>query len=258
MLEIKNIKLKLGQFALNDINIKIKLGEYFVILGPSGAGKTVLLETIAGLYTPEKGNILYNKRDMAFLPPEERNIGFVYQQYELFPHMTVEENIGFGLKIRGVDKKTIYEKTYNLALMLKVDHLLKRYPNGLSGGEKQRVALARALVISPKILLLDEPMSALDMMTKLILQQEIKNIHREFKPTVIHVTHDIEEAIFLADRIGIMNEGRLLEILKAEEIFNKTDSFFLSKYLKLQEKRWDKNGILYRATTKDEGDCKSK
>ena len=119
-------------------------------------------------------------------------------------------------------------------------------------------ALARALIISPKILLLDEPMSALDMMTKLILQQEIKNIHKEFKPTVIHVTHDIEEAIFLADRIGIMNEGRLLEVLKTEEIFNKTDSFFLSKYLKLQEKRWDKSGILYRATTKDEGDCKSK
>lgn len=233
MLEIKNIQLKLGRFFLNNIDLEINSGEYFVILGPSGSGKTVLLETIAGLYTPDTGNILYNKNDMNFLPPEKRGIRFVYQDYELFPHMTVEDNIIFGLKIRGVNKKIISEKLYKLVSMLKIEHLLKRYPNKLSGGEKQRVALARAIIISPKILLLDEPLSALDIMIKPTLQQELKNIHKEFKSTIIHVTHDIEEAIFLADRIGIMNNGNLLEVLEADEISNRVDLNSIFEYFKL-------------------------
>lgn len=233
MLEIKNIQLKLGRFVLNNIDLKINLGEYFVILGPSGSGKTVLLETIAGLYTPDSGKILYNKNDIILLPPEKRDIGFVYQDYELFPHMTVEDNIIFGLKIRGMNKKIISEKLYKLVSMLKIEHLLKRYPNKLSGGEKQRVALARAIIISPKILLLDEPLSALDIMIKPILQQEIKNIHKEFKSTIIHVTHDIEEAIFLADRIGIMSDGNLLKVLDSDEISNRLDLTSIFKYLKL-------------------------
>ncbi|MCQ4922446.1 ATP-binding cassette domain-containing protein [Tissierella carlieri] len=233
MLEIKNIQLKLGRFVLNNIDLKINLGEYFVILGPSGSGKTVLLETIAGLYTPDSGKILYNKNDIILLPPEKRDIGFVYQDYELFPHMTVEDNIIFGLKIRGMNKKIISEKLYKLVSMLKIEHLLKRYPNKLSGGEKQRVALARAIIILPKILLLDEPLSALDIMIKPTLQQEIKNIHKEFKSTIIHVTHDIEEAIFLADRIGIMSDGNLLKVLESDEISNRLDLTSIFKYLKL-------------------------
>ena len=238
MLEIKKLKLKLGEFTLNDIDVGIKLGEYFVILGPSGSGKTVLLETIAGLYEPDKGGIYYNNKDMTLLPPEKRNIGFVYQNYELFPHMTVEENITFGLRMRKVDKDTICKKLYDLVSMLKIRHILKRYPDKLSGGEKQRVALARALIISHKILLLDEPMSALDMMTRLMLQQEMKNIHKEFNSTIIHVTHDIEEAIFLADRIGIMDNGQLVQVSKVEDIFNETDSLFLSEFLSIQRARW--------------------
>ncbi len=232
MLEIKDIKLKLGRFALNNIDLKINIGEYFVILGPSGAGKTVLLETIAGLYTPDKGYILYNKDDMVLLPPEKRDIGFVYQDYELFPHMTVEDNIIFGLKIRKMDKSIIAEKLYKLVSMLKIEHLLKRYPSKLSGGEKQRVALARAIIISPKILLLDEPLSALDIMIKPTLQQEIKNIHKEFVPTIIHVTHDIGEAIFLADRIGIMNDGNLLKVFEREEIDNGLGQNSILEFLK--------------------------
>lgn len=232
MLEIKDIKLKLGRFALNNIDLKINIGEYFVILGPSGAGKTVLLETIAGLYTPDKGYILYNKDDMVLLPPEKRDIGFVYQDYELFPHMTVEDNIIFGLKIRKMDKSIIAEKLYKLVSMLKIEHLLKRYPSKLSGGEKQRVALARAIIISPKILLLDEPLSALDIMIKPTLQQEIKNIHKEFVPTIIHVTHDIDEAIFLADRIGIMNDGNLLKVFEREEIENGLGQNSILEFLK--------------------------
>ncbi|WP_353095098.1 ATP-binding cassette domain-containing protein [Tissierella praeacuta] len=176
---------------------------------------------------------MYNKNDINFLPPEKRGIGFVYQDYELFPHMTVEDNIIFGLKIRGVNKKIISEKLYKLVSMLKIEHLLERYPNKLSGGEKQRVALARAIIISPKILLLDEPLSALDIMIKPTLQQELKNIHKEFKSTIIHVTHDIEEAIFLADRIGIMNNGSLLEVLEADEISNRLDLNTIFEYFKL-------------------------
>ncbi len=231
MLEIKDIKLKLGRFALNNIDLKINIGEYFVILGPSGAGKTVLLETIAGLYTPDKG-YLHNNNDILLLPPEKRDIGFVYQDYELFPHMTVEDNIIFGLKIRKMDKKIISEKLYKLVSMLKIEHLLKRYPSKLSGGEKQRVALARAIIISPKILLLDEPLSALDIMIKPTLQQEIKNIHKEFVPTIIHVTHDIDEAIFLADRIGIMNDGNLLKVFEKEEIDNGLGQDSILEFLK--------------------------
>ena len=168
--------------------------------------------------------------------------------------MTVEENITFGLRIRKIDKEIICEKLYSLASMFKIKHLLKRYPAKLSGGEKQRVALARALIISPKILLLDEPMSALDMMTKLTLQQEIKNIHEEFNSTIIHVTHDIEEAMFLADRIGIMNNGRLTQVSKTEDVFNGTNSLFLETFMKIQRERREKNEILYRTAGTDEKD----
>lgn len=229
MLEIKNIRLELGKFTLNDLELEINLGEYFVILGPSGSGKTVLLETIAGLYTPDKGDILYNKEDIVCLAPEKRDIGFVYQNYELFPHMTVKDNITFGLKIRGTKKNDISKKLKRLVSILKIEHLLERYPKKLSGGEKQRVALARALIISPRILLLDEPLSALDVMIKSELQKEIKNIHNEFKPTIIHVTHDIEEAIFLADRIGIMKDGNILEVLDLDSIGDELNSSFISK-----------------------------
>lgn len=230
MLEIKKIRLELGKFTLNDLELEINLGEYFVILGPSGSGKTVLLETIAGLYTPDKGAILYNKKDIVCLAPEKRDIGFVYQNYELFPHMTVKDNITFGLKIRGTKKNYIIKKLKRLVSIFKIEYLLERYPRKLSGGEKQRVALARALIISPRILLLDEPLSALDVMIKSELQKEIKNIHNEFKPTIIHVTHDIEEAIFLADRIGIMKDGNILEVLDFESMGDELNSSFISKY----------------------------
>ncbi len=248
MLEIKNIKLKLGKFCLRNVNINIKAGEYFVILGPSGAGKTVLLETIAGLYPPDKGSIYYNKRNLLKLSPEKRNVGFVYQNYELFPHMTVKDNITFGPKIRKVSKSVIEEKLCILVSMLKIDHLLDRYPARLSGGEKQRVALARALIISPEILLLDEPMSALDMNIKLKLQQEIKNIHKRLKTTVIHVTHDVDEAVYLSDRIGVMDEGRLLSTCDSRNIYNEGDALFLKETLEIQEERRKENGLIFGFT----------
>ncbi len=232
MLKIKDLNLNLGKFNLKNLNLNIGLGEYIVILGSSGSGKTVLLETIAGLYTPSQGKIIYKDKDMTSLEPENRDIGFVYQNYELFPHMTIEENICFGLKIRRKPKYYIKEKLDKLVDMLKIGHLLERYPSKLSGGEKQRVALARALIISPRILLLDEPLSALDMIIKLDLQKEIKKIHRELKPTIIHVTHDIEEALFLADKIAIMKDGKLIDILEVKTLGDDLNRSYISNYFK--------------------------
>ena len=233
MLNIKNLKLNLGEFQLNNISFDVNPNEYFILLGPSGSGKTVLLETIAGLYKPDSGKILFNGLNLSKLTPEQRNIGFVYQQYELFPHMTVEQNIGFGLKIRKIDKNIVKSKLYKLAELFNIGHLLKRSPKNLSGGEKQRVALARALIISPDILLLDEPLSALDPLNREMLKNEFKKIHANFNTTIIHVTHDLNEALYLADRIGIMYNGELLQVGSKEEIIQNPSCDYILKFLNI-------------------------
>lgn len=219
MLEMKNITLKLPGFSLQNIELKIGNGEYFVLLGSSGSGKTVFLETIAGMYRPN-GEINYNNKNLLDEEIEKREVGFVYQDYELFPFLNVWDNIAFGLKNKKLRKSIIKEKVEEYSKIFKVNHLLKRYPENLSGGERQRVALARALVISPKILLLDEPLSALDKMNKDILIKELKNINNMFQITVIHVTHDMEEAIYLADNIGIMKNGILKSVMN-KDLFTK-------------------------------------
>lgn len=231
MLNINNLYLQLGEFQLKNIHLDIKDEEYFVLLGPSGAGKTVMLETIAGLYKKTKGQVLFNSSDLLKLPPEEREIGFVYQRYELFPHMTVKDNIIFGMRIKKINKKIIERELSKLVHLLGIEHLLKRYPVNLSGGEQQRVALARALIISPKILLLDEPLSALDQLNKESLKKELKNIHENFKTTIIHVTHDLDEALFLADKIGIMLNGELLQVKEKDEFLEKPKSYLLDKFV---------------------------
>ncbi|MDQ0149748.1 ABC transporter ATP-binding protein [Eubacterium multiforme] len=213
MLEIKNINLKLGEFSLKNINLTIENGEYFVILGASGNGKTVFLETLSGMYENFSGKIIYNEKIISNIDIEKRKIGFVYQKHELFPFLNVQENIAFGLKVKGEKKHIIKEKVDKYLKIFKIDNLKKRYPKNLSGGESQRVALARALITSPDILLLDEPLSALDKITKDILIEEIKNINKNFKTTVIHVTHDINEALALGDNIGIMKDGNLKHIM---------------------------------------------
>lgn len=237
MLTIRNLKLKLGEFQLNEISLDVKCNEYFVLLGPSGSGKTVLLETIAGLYKPIDGGIKFNGLNLLSLFPEQRNIGFVYQQYELFPHMTVEQNIVFGLRIRNVDKKVIKNKLYELVRLFNIEHLLKRHPQNLSGGEKQRVALARALIISPDILLLDEPLSALDPLNRELLKTEFKKIHSNFETTIIHVTHDLKEALYLADRIGIMSNGELLQVGTKDEIIQNPSCNYTLKFLNIDQGR---------------------
>lgn len=237
MLNIKNLKLKLGEFQLSNICLDVKSNEYFILLGPSGAGKTVLLETIAGRYKPAGGEILFNASNLSHLVPEQRNIGFVYQQYELFPHMTVEQNIAFGLKIRKIDKNIIKSKLDELAELFNIGHLLKRSPQNLSGGEKQRVALARALIISPDILLLDEPLSALDPLNRETLRNELKKIHESFKATIIHVTHDLNEALYLADRIGIMYNGELLQVGSKKEIIQNPSCDYILRFLNINQRR---------------------
>lgn len=218
MIRIKDLSKDWKEFTLKNINLEIKRGEYFVILGPTGAGKTLLLETIAGFYLPDKGEIRIEGDDVTALPPELRRIGFIYQDYSLFPHLNVEQNIEFGLKLR----KTPDTKRLNdIMNWLKIAHLAHRYPATLSGGEQQKVAIARAIAIEPSLLLLDEPLSALDLRTKDYLREELKRVRAEFDITMVHVTHDQTEAIILADRIAVMMNGQIEQVGTPYEIFNK-------------------------------------
>ncbi|OQX55872.1 MAG: ABC transporter [Candidatus Cloacimonas sp. 4484_209] len=231
MIEIENISKNLGEFFLRDISFDIKDGEYFMILGPTGAGKTILLETIAGIYRPDKGRILMAGKDITYVPPKDRNISMVYQDYMLFPHLNVEQNVAFGLRLKKTPKEIIKDKVEKSSKLLNIYHLLHRYPGTLSGGEKQRVAIARAMVIEPYALLLDEPLSALDMQTRDRLRQELKRIHSITKTTIVHVTHNFEEVFSLADRVAVMNEGRIIQVGRPEEIFRKPNSEFVANFV---------------------------
>ena len=173
MLIIDSVSKSLGEFTLTDVSLSVGDEEYFIILGPTGAGKTILLEMIAGIYSPDAGRILLNGRDITDVPAKDRNIGMVYQDYMLFPHLTVEENIGFGLLQRKVEPARIRESVQDIAGLLGIDHLLGRTPGTLSGGEQQRAAIARALVLQPRVLLLDEPLSALDTATRDRFRREV-------------------------------------------------------------------------------------
>lgn len=231
MIELINLNKSLGDFSLKNINLKIEDNEFFVILGPTGTGKTVILETIAGMYQPDTGKVLFNGMDTAELYPEQRNIGFVYQDYLLFPHLNVRENIIFGMKLRKIPNSIMDEKLDKIIKMLKIDHLVKRFPATLSGGEQQRVSLARILVLSPDIMLLDEPFSALDPRTKQEFQKELKKLHNEFKTTTIHITHDFNEAFALADRICIMNNGEIIQVGTPDEIFYRPSNDFVANFI---------------------------
>ncbi|MDD2666293.1 MAG: tungstate ABC transporter ATP-binding protein WtpC [Methanocellales archaeon] len=222
MIEVRDLCKDWKEFSLKDITLDVKKGEYFVILGPTGAGKTLLLETIAGFHIPDKGDVWIEGRDVTLIPPEKRKIGFIYQDYSLFPHLTVEQNIAFGLKLKRTSKSnTNSARLKDIMNWLKISHLAHRYPSTLSGGEQQKVAIARAIAIEPPILLLDEPLSALDPRTKDYLRDELKLVKKEFGITMVHVTHDQTEALVLADRIAVLMNGRLMQVGTPYEIFNK-------------------------------------
>ncbi|MGN1033543.1 MAG: ABC transporter ATP-binding protein [Intestinibacter sp.] len=194
IITIENYSLKLGNFTLNNINLEIKEGEIFAILGKTGSGKTVLLESIAGFYEHGNGCIYIGDKKVNDIPVCDRNIGFVYQDYALFPHMTVFDNIAYGLKMKKVKKSEQIQIINDMAELLSIKHILKKYPGTISGGEKQRTAFARALVLRPKILLMDEPFSALDPVTKNNMYQKIEILHKKFNCTIVFVTHDFSEA----------------------------------------------------------------
>ncbi|MBN2110661.1 MAG: ABC transporter ATP-binding protein [Methanosarcinaceae archaeon] len=233
MIKISHISKRLGDFTLKDIDLSINEGEYFCILGPTGSGKTILLETIAGIYKPDSGSIMVNQDDMTFRPPRDRNIIMVYQDFVLFPNMDVRKNIEFGLHYNGPGsgREQMSEKVKDTAEMLGIGHLLNRHPSTLSGGEKQRTAIARAIITEPKMLLLDEPLSALDTGTKGRLMQELLRIHRLKRTTTVHVTHSFEEAFTLADRIAIMHEGRIHQTGTPDEVFRKPNSRFVADFV---------------------------
>ena len=219
MIKVENFTMQLGDFSLRDINFEIRDGEIFAILGKTGAGKTILLESIAGFYEPVTGTVKYDEQDILEVPIQKRKIGFVYQDYGLFPHMKVAENIEFGLRMNGIKKEKRREMCLETVKLLEIEHLLERYPGTLSGGEKQRTALARALVLRPKVLFMDEPFSALDPNTRKRMYELIRKIHGEYQCTIIFVTHDFEEARSLAGRIGIVLAGRLREVCASEELY---------------------------------------
>jgi molybdate/tungstate transport system ATP-binding protein len=230
LIKIRHLSRDWGQeFSLVDIDLKIEEGEYFVLLGPTAAGKTLLLELIAGFYIPDKGEIWIDGEKVTRLPPEERGVGFVYQDYALFPHLTVRENVEFGLHLRK--DNSARARAELLLDELGVAHLAHRRPSTLSGGEQQRVAIARALATNPRILLLDEPLGALDLRTQEKTRRELKRVQRERGITAIHVTHSQSEAVVLADRIGVMMEGRIVQVGTPSEVFSRPSNRVVADFL---------------------------
>ena len=230
--KINNLKVQFDDFvALNNINVNVKAGEFFTLLGPSGCGKTTLLRSIAGFNKISNGNILIGGKNISILQPWERNLGFVFQNYALWPTMTVFENISYGLKVRKFPKDKIKSKVLDIMRLVKLEDYANAYPSSLSGGMQQRTALARALVIDPPILLLDEPLSNLDAKLRILLRNEIRQIQKRLSITALYVTHDQEEALDISDTIAVMNEGEIIQVGYPRQIYKDPNSSFVADFL---------------------------
>ncbi|MDD2352238.1 MAG: ATP-binding cassette domain-containing protein [Atribacterota bacterium] len=242
MIHIKNLDIKLGEFRIRNVELKVKKGEFLVLLGPTAAGKSVIIEAIAGLVPIQSGKIMLNNRDITQLKPEHRNISICYQDYNLFPHMNVRNNICYGLRFKKDRNNPQYKKNFKAMVeLLKLGDILDRLPLNLSGGEQQRVSLARGLIGNPDVLLLDEPLSALDPNIKTSIQEELKNIHQTLHTTIIMVTHDFIEANYLAQRVAIVHEGEIIQQGYLEDIFQKPKSVFAARFIGVKNIFWVKN-----------------
>lgn len=233
MVKFENVEIRYGDFvAINDLNLEIKEGEFFTFLGPSGCGKTTSLRALVGFITPSKGKVIVAGKDVTNLPVENRNIGMVFQSYALFPTMTVYENIAFGMKVKKLPKAEIDRKIREVAKKIKItDEQLQKNVSELSGGQQQRIALARAIVLEPKILCLDEPLSNLDAKLRIDMRLELKRLQKELGITTLYVTHDQEEALTLSDRIAVFNNGYIEQVGTPYEIYNSSKSEFVCDFI---------------------------
>ena len=231
-LTLKNVTKMFGTaFAVEDFNLDVEKGEFVSFLGPSGCGKTTTLRMIAGFELPSSGVVNLDGEDITYKSPNQRNVGMVFQSYALFPNMTIGQNIGFGLQVRNEDSAKIKDRVNEMLSLVHLEKHIDKYPYQLSGGQQQRIALARALAISPRVLLLDEPLSALDAKIRVELRQEIRRIQQKTSITTIYVTHDQEEALSLSDRVVVMSQGRMEQVGTPVQIYNYPSTEFVAQFV---------------------------
>jgi molybdate/tungstate transport system ATP-binding protein len=242
MIRVSELSYQVGDFALQDVSLEVEDGEYFVLLGPTGSGKTMLLECLCGLNRIGGGRVEVAGRDVTHLEPRDRGIGYLPQDYALFPHLTVVGNVSFGLAVRRLPAEEVGRRVGRALELTKVSHLSARYPEYLSGGEKQRVALARALAVEPRVLLLDEPVSALDEQSRDRLCRGLKQLHRTVGTTTVHVCHNLREMLTVADRVAIIADGRLRQVGTPSEVLERPADRFVAEFVEAQ------NIIAARAT----------
>ena len=231
MIELDEVRIELPGFAVRDVSLAIETGEFFALIGPTGAGKSVLLEAVAGLIPLAGGRIRCEGRDITDLAPEKRDLGIVYQDHALFPHLSVRDNITFGPRVRRNAVAGIRRRLDRLAGELSLGHILDRSIHALSGGERQRVALARALIVDPSVLVLDEPLSSLDPRFRFEVHQLLQRLHREQGITFIIVSHDFDEVLYLAQRVALMNQGRIVQVGPSEEVFRRPRTPFAADFV---------------------------
>ncbi|MCF3593060.1 ABC transporter ATP-binding protein [Rhodobacteraceae bacterium LMO-12] len=232
MIVLENVSKHYGNVAaLNTTNIEVERGEFVTLLGSSGSGKTTLLNVVAGMVSPSSGRVLIDGKDMTFVPPNQRNIGMVFQNYALMPHMTIFENIAFPLEIRGMSKEKIRKRVGEVLDIIQLPEVASRKPNELSGGQQQRISLARCIAYNPSVVLMDEPLGALDRRLREQMQLEIKKIQTELKITMLYVTHDQEEALSMSDRIVLMEKGDIVQVGSPRDLYFQPQSEFAATFL---------------------------